>query len=342
MNSYDAHFEESWTDGKSRNIYLDEDHFYGWWRKMPDAPYNYVCVKDINTVGMTHKISSYLDSAVMGFINCDDAILMRDGYGFEKYDRYLEIYEVGCEGENAEELYVMLGFLTDYARYLGARFIRFLKKESFPAFYAAMGKYAEEREDSLIIEVDNPVVYDDYVHLRTYSDDAISFDELTFLKMLKFTVDRERCYLKFGDEELSVGRRDRVFTFPSFVKNKTGEPITLSERTLPLAYLFSYAMDNGVKPHLTVNVRVEGVPYELAEIEGQRLFVMHDLFGELTGEDATSGALYNVLSRLYDATGYEKYSICTATLKEGTLYHTASRTDRSLKEDVEDAKPRYK
>ena len=321
---------EPWSDGELRRIHIDYDYTYtDWWKTDSDPGYNYVRDKSNDSYYADGYICQYFDGDIEAFVGSTLCALQEDKYGFFKYDRYVEMIEFGWDDTCSISMSYIIDYFIKYARYVGAKFIRIPNKEDFPKFYSKITWWVDEayENDCYIISIDNPIVYDEYIHIKHYDTDLVTVEDLYFLHYIGYEVGRDACvYKHYSGDEISIDRRTGAITFPSYIWHEGDEPTILSPRYYPHLCLFSNYY-TPIKAHtLVYDIKIDGVDYDLARIGNEQLVIFHDI--------SVEDNMFDTLYKISKATSFEKYTVFTASLNIESLFSKYSYCDRRISSDL--------
>lgn len=321
---------EPWSDGEFRQIHIDDEYTYsGWWKNDSDPGYNYVSDKSKDSYSSDGYVCQYFDGEIEAFVGSTLRALQEDKYGFSKYDRYVEMIEFGWNDTCFISPSYIIEYFIKYARYVGAKFIRIPNKEDFPKFYSKITWWVDEiyEDDCYIIFIDDPIVYDEYIHIKHYDTDIVTVEDLYFLHYIGYEVGRDVCvYKHYSGDEIHIDRHTGVITFPSYVWRESNEPTILSPRYYPLLCLFK-SYYNTIKAYtLVYDVKINGLDYDFARIGNERLVVFHNI--------SVEDKMFDTLYKISKATSFEKYTTFTAGLISESLFSTYSYCDRKISDDL--------
>ncbi|MBQ7906559.1 MAG: hypothetical protein IJ309_01145 [Clostridia bacterium] len=320
---------EPWSDGEFRRIHIEDEYTYsGWWQEEEDPGYNYTRDKSEQLYSACGYVCQYFDSNIEGFVGSALYALSEDKYGFSKYDRYVEMVEFGWDDSCLISSSYLIDYFIEYARYVGAKFIRIPNKEDFPKFYSKIIPWVDDtyENDCYIISIDDPIVYDEYIHIKHYDEDFVTVEDLYFLHYIGYEIGRDACFFKLFDCEISIDRHTGIITFPSYIYSECESPTIFSTRYYPLLCMIKYYC-NSIKIHsLVYDVKIDGFDYDFAYMGNDRLVVFEDI--------TRSDTMFDTVYRISKTTNFEKYTTFTARILTETLFASYSYCDRKISSDL--------
>lgn len=312
-------------------IFLDENYVKGWWKSCPDFSYLYVHDKNATQTEARNCITMFKDGDETAYFICEKKYLPCDKHGYFSYDTYLNVLEFGIDDEAIDDFDLLVDYLFEFARYMGVKFIKVSKKESFTNFYSLITPYATANEsDCFILNVEKTNLYEDFLHLRLYDDDFLTFEELCFLQCRNFTLTRDNCFLKIGDDVLSVDRKTRKITFPNFVKNDGALPLLLDKENCGLIAFLSTELNLAKTLGLTVGVQIADLSQRFAFLGEQKLLVFNDV--------TLDENVFEILYKIKTHTTFEKYSFYCVNLVKDSLWQGYSFSHHNLNSDLQNAR----
>lgn len=314
---------EPWTDGKAHRIFVDEENCYdGWWRSNSDFQITYTCDKSLAPGSLRASIAEYIDYGLHAFVSSAQRVLSEDRYGFSTFDFYIDVIEFGKENTDVDPAYI-LNYLNEFARYLGAKFIRISKKESFPAFYEMISRFADkDLEECYIIDVKYPIEYEERAHVKLYDGDGITFKDILFLHSLGFAIDRDKCYIENGKDLFSIDRKSGAVSYPDFVTALGEEYLVFGEKVYHVAFYLSRGFEEARALTLTLGVKLDGIDYGFARLGNDKILAFHDV----TTEENYFDILYKI-KRLGD---FKTCCVYTAFMPNGSIYYRGMSTHRNI------------
>ncbi|MBQ8380924.1 MAG: hypothetical protein IJY18_03430 [Clostridia bacterium] len=326
MKYSDAVFKDESPD-HFRYLRVDEFANEGWWRDYPDNEYNYTHDKDDRSGKPCYYVSLYTESYIDAYFSSSKEYLTEDKYGFSAYDSYMDAIEFGLDGGNRDDAFALIEYQIKFARYMGAKFIRISRKEDFPGFYDLICFYVDRiYDDCYIIEIEDPVEYEEFIHLRSYPSDKVSFHELCMLMSLGFGISESLCEMKAGGNTVAIDRHTRKIILPDMIKSD--EDIYLSERTCPLLYFLSRKLEEVGKVGLTLGIPITGLDKKAALFGADHLIFFEDITKKIN--------YFDILYIISKTTDYANFSVYIAAIREETFAYSGRFFDRVIKNVIND------
>ena len=328
MKFSDAIFE-GYSDGELLSIAPDTDcECAGLWDD-GEAKFAYFHNKEASPYDYRYGISMMQDGRVLGYAHFNLNILDGDRYGHTKFTRYIdltEFYYLDCMYDCG----LLIDRFIKYARYFGAKFIRISTKEpDFGAFYDRIGFDIDEtvEGDCYIRHIEEPIEYDDLIHIREYEGDRLTISDLCFLQHIGFAIDRDYCIYGDGDDAIIADRHSGELSFPACI-DEGGVTTLVDEGSYPMLFYLTEARgyEDVKRQGLRINLKIADHPYNLARLGNERLIA----FGNIPIDD-------NYFKLLYDMkadTGLGVYSIFTAGISKLPDGIVASSCHRSIDNEL--------
>lgn len=323
---------EPWSDGEFNQIYLDEDCQYKWWESNAEYKYLYTCDKNLSNKTPRFCISDYYDGSIIGYCTCIKKFLNEDKYGFKKCDFYVDTLEFAHEGAILGNASNLITYYIRFARYLGAKFIRISTKEDFDRFYFLIAGFAEYyfEGDCYVIEIEDAIEYEEYIHLRSYDTDALSFNDLHFLSMFNYKIEQDKCLIKNGNDEFSIDRKTAKISIPSFITNDKGGDLIFCKEQYPLAFYMSRFFEEARKHTLTVNVDISDIPFKFAYLGNELLICFKDFTQDKN--------VFDILYKISKHVKFKNYRVMNAWYSEEFFNPGAVYSNRVLFNDLFNAR----
>ena len=161
----------------------------------------------------------HLDGEEVGYFIPYIKIWLEKDSNFPLYDRYIDLLEFAILGTSKKRLHLLFDYLIYFSRLKGAKFIRINAKEKFNNFYSFIVEEYNFKKinDAYYLIIDNPIEIDEYEHLRIYDDDFLTFDDIYFLNMIGFIINKDFCEYQVLGDSITIDRKNGNISFPNCI-----------------------------------------------------------------------------------------------------------------------------
>lgn len=329
MKFYEANLE-AWCDNKNRIIDFEEYYDYcKWWEIYPKKVYNYTKDKNQDINKFRYCICMRINDEAKIYASFNKKILMEEKYNFSKYDIYLDVFEFGSITNSTKNLHLVIDYLIETAKYLGAKFIRISTKEDFSEFYKLLEDYLKlsKMEDCYLYEIEKPIIYEDLQYLKCYDEDVLSFEDICFLYSLRFVIKQDCFELRRGDNEvLTIDRRNGKMTLPSFIINQDGNQLYFDKKLYPFVKYLAENFELVKKHKLIINVKIDDLPFNFGMLGNERIIAFEDI--------RSDEQYFDILYKIRKKYSLKTLDIYTASVNMETYFHSGWKMSLNLDNEL--------
>ena len=212
---------------KNLSIDLEDEYSYMNFYKRKESDYNYIKRKyEPNYNKSGYYIGLYEDESIKrGYFYVVENMLLKDEHIYKKNTRYCELLEFGFTNNNLDQVNFLIDYLYYYVKHIGASFLKVKTKEKdFIKFYELLKKYKYTKYKNYIYIKIDKMKFESIRYLKKYKYDKISLKELYHLNEIGFVFSKTKGVLSlYNDECITINRKTRKITYPSFFKNLSKE-----------------------------------------------------------------------------------------------------------------------
>ena len=222
--------------------------------------YVYTTNKKLYLMNNHSTFSMYEDSDQIGYFAAKISILNNDEFNFKTFDRYYELLEFGINLNDKKLAKMLVNYLLYSAKIEGTKFVKISKQyEEFEAFYSLLidEYHASYINNAYYIEIEEPIIYSDLVHLKIYEGDSINLDVLFYLYYIGHEINQETCNMKFNNGDiLTINRQNLMISYPNSIDNNANVLTTFNDNMAILLYFINMNYRDIVKSKLELGYKV--------------------------------------------------------------------------------------